>query len=102
MLAAAIKCKADVLITFNKKDFPSRHVFVHNILVETPDEFACRLLKANLPKVFQALLNQVNALKNPRQNTEQVLDTLENCGLSATTAILKEALATYTLNSFNM
>ncbi len=79
VLAAAIKCKADVLITFNKKDFPSRYVFVHDILVETPDEFACRLLKANLPKVFQALLNQVNALKNPPQNTEQVLDTLENC-----------------------
>jgi predicted nucleic acid-binding protein len=39
VLAAAVKCKADAIITFNVKDFPSDSVEDYEIQVLTPDEF---------------------------------------------------------------
>jgi predicted nucleic acid-binding protein len=97
VLAAAIKSNADLIITFNKKDFPAKNVKQHNIKIEDPDEFICQLLKTDLPKVLQALLNQVKALKNPPQSIEQILTTLENCGLPVSIAIIKDALVSETV-----
>lgn len=99
VLAAAIKCKANVIITFNRKDFPLRYIGRYNIKIENPDDFICQLLNMQLPKVLQALRNQVNDLQNPPQSAEQVLTTLKKCGLTKSTAIIKDALKSSTKKS---
>ncbi|WP_343702571.1 PIN domain-containing protein [Chitinophaga sp.] len=91
VLAAAIKCEADAIITFNKKDFPSRSIRPLDLEIRNPDEFVVFLLKANRPKVLQALLRQVNALKTPPQSRQQVLSTLEKCGLVQSVCMITAA-----------
>ncbi len=39
VLAAAIAAKADFLLTFNLKDFPSKEVSTYGISVISPDDF---------------------------------------------------------------
>lgn len=99
VLAAAIKSEANAIITFNKRDFPLKYVRQYNIEIESPDDFICQLLKINFPTVLQALINQVNALKNPPKSIEQVLNSLKTSGLTKSTAIIKDALKAATKKS---
>ncbi|AWO00366.1 PIN domain-containing protein [Chitinophaga alhagiae] len=91
VLAAAIKCGARMIITFNKKDFPAKHVKTFNLEIKNPDEFVMLLLKVNQPKVLHALRRQVSALKNPPQSREQVLSSLKKCGLAQSGGMLAAA-----------
>lgn len=92
VLAAAIKSMAHMIITFNRKDFPEKDVSRYKIEIKNPDEFIIALLKKSPLKVLQALHRQVNALKNPPQTIFKVLNTLENCGLPESIAILRKML----------
>jgi len=93
VLAAAIKSEAELIITFNKKDFPPKNIQKFKIQILDPDEFVLRLLQIDLPKVLQAFLNQVNALKKTPQTIEQVLVTLGNCGLVKSVVIIRDLLS---------
>lgn len=92
VLAVAIKSEAGVIITFNKKDFPAKSVKPYSINIQDPDEFVIHLMQSDLPKVLDAFYKLVNALKNPPQTRNQVLDTLEKCGLKKSVATIREAL----------
>ena len=81
MLAAAIAGQADVLITFNLRDFPAHVVQGHGITVLHPDPFVNQLLDANAGKVQQALTRQIAALRNPPMTTSDLLDVLARAGL---------------------
>lgn len=76
VLAVAIKSAADIIITFNKRDFPARNLKLYDIDCKDPDEFIGSLLKSNLSKVLIAFERLVSALKNPPQSKLQVLNTL--------------------------
>ncbi|WP_211092418.1 hypothetical protein [Chitinophaga eiseniae] len=89
VLAIAIKSGADTIITFNKKDFPARNLKLYGIDCKDPDEFIGPLLKSNLSRVLVAFERLVNALKNPPQSKEQVLNTLENCGLKESIIVIR-------------
>jgi predicted nucleic acid-binding protein len=91
VLAAAIKCEANTIITFNKKDFPLRSTYLYDIEIINPDEFISQLLEINLPQVVQAFLNQVEALRKPPQTAEQLLSTLEKCSLTESVAKIKSS-----------
>lgn len=92
VLAAAIKSEADMIVTFNKKDFPPKSMQPYSIRIADPDEFVMQLTRAHFPDVLQAFLIQVNALKNPPQTTAQLLVTLENCGLKESAAAISNVL----------
>lgn len=92
VLAVAIKSEASIIVTFNKKDFPAKNVNLYSIEVKSPDEFIVALLKSNFSKVLDAFTRLVNALKKPPQTQNQVLSTLENCGLTESVAIIGTAL----------
>ncbi|MBV7532612.1 PIN domain-containing protein [Chitinophaga sp. sic0106] len=92
VLAAAIKCEADLIITFNKKDFPVKITHCFHIGVFTPDELVVELLRISYSSVWEALRAQVNALKNPPMSMNEVLDKLEKCGLKKAVAILRAYL----------
>jgi hypothetical protein len=81
ILAAAIRCKADVIITFNLKDFPSNKLMPFDLEAQHPDIFVSNLIDLNPEKSVAAFLKQVSFLKNPSMSNEQVLESLKNCGL---------------------
>lgn len=81
ILAAAIRTNAEVIVTFNLKDFPPDYIKSYDIEVQHPDSFITNLISLNKEKAYQAIKNQVSNLKNPPRSIEEVMGTLENCGL---------------------
>jgi len=88
--AAAIRGKADVIVTFNLKDFPENALSTYGIEFQNPDEFISNLINLDKKKCLKALENQVKSLKNPPRSREEVLETLTNCGLEKSVDLLKD------------
>jgi predicted nucleic acid-binding protein len=95
VLAAAIRCKADVIVTFNLKDFPSKDLGTFDIKAQHPDVFISNLIDLNPEKSVAAFKKQVSFLKNPPKSNEEVLGSLKKCGLEMASAKLKDKLTTH-------
>ena len=92
ILAAAIKENADVIVTFNLKDFPGDYINTFDIEVLHPDRFINNLINQDKIKSVQALKNQVSSLRNPPRTINDVLITLEKCGLIESVKNLRESV----------
>lgn len=90
VLAAAIQARANVIVTFNLKDFPAKSLTLHNIKALHPDEFLLELLNASTDAVCGAVRRQRESLRNPPQAIDDLLATLENQGLQRTTSRLRQ------------
>jgi len=90
VLAAAIRGKADVIVTSNLKDFPAATISIHDIEAQSPDEFISNLINLDRKKSLKALENQVKSLRYPPKTKEEVLETLTNCGLINSVDLLKD------------
>jgi predicted nucleic acid-binding protein len=90
VLAAAIKAEADVIVTFNLKDFPAVKLSVHGIEAKHPDVFVSEMLDCNRQEVWQAVQIIVARLKNPPQTFDNYMETLLKQGLPNTVSRLKE------------
>jgi predicted nucleic acid-binding protein len=92
VLAAAIEAGADLIVTFNAKDFPRRIVSTFGIDVRRPDVFVLELLLANDPEaVFAAVRAHRSALRNPPFTVEQYLASLGKTGLRRTVDYLRKS-----------
>lgn len=92
VLAAAIKCQADVIVTFNLKDFPKDILRQYEIDVQTPDVFLSHLFDLN-PAVFcSAVRQQRERLKKPNHTAEELLEIFYNQGLPLIVSKLKEVI----------
>ncbi len=89
VLAAAIKARVDVIVTFNLKDFPAEYLKKYDIEAQHPDEFIANFIGLDKAKSLEALQNQVRSLKNPPKSKGEVLELLERCGLQKSVAHLK-------------
>ena len=89
VLAAAIRCNADVIVTSNLKDFPPAYLQQFDIEPKHPDHFISSLIDLNPGRCLSAFQRQVSFLKNPPLISNQVLNKLENCGLIETSKKLK-------------
>jgi len=47
ILACAIRCKADLIVTFNLKDFPKKYLGNYDVEVQNPDQRICNLIDLN-------------------------------------------------------
>lgn len=81
VLAAAIECKADAIVTWNQGDFPKKTVAAHGIQVCTPDELLGALLDTHSTLVLAAMRDHRASLKNPPKSPQQYLETLALQGL---------------------
>jgi predicted nucleic acid-binding protein len=84
VFAAAIHSKADLILTFNLKDFPAETLAEYGIEVTHPDEFVSSLLKNDPVKVFTAAERQRKSLRNPPKTREEFLQILRQQGLGET------------------
>ncbi len=89
VLAAAIRCGASVIVTFNLRDFPDQALEPYGVEAMHPDEFILSLIDINLAAVCTAAQKQRRTLKNPPKTPDEYLDTLSNLGLKLSSATLR-------------
>lgn len=90
VLAAAIRGRADVIVTRNTKHFPDSALKPFGISAQHPDEFVVHLLDLAPGFVIEAVRRHRESLKSPAKTVEEYLEMLEKEGLTETVAILRE------------
>ena len=93
VLAAAIKSGASVIVTSNLRDFPKNQLSAFDIEAQHPDLFISNLIDLHPAQAVQAFKNQVERLKNPPLSAVQVLNSLENNGLTKYVSKIRRLLA---------
>lgn len=90
VLAAAIRCQADVIVTFNIKDFPDKAVDPYDIDVQTPDIFLSHLFDLSPAAFCGAVKGLRGRLKNPEKTVDEILEAFYRQGLPLTVKKLRE------------
>jgi hypothetical protein len=90
VLAAAIRCGADLIVTFNLKDFPLDALRPYGIEAQHPDDFLTHQLDLAPSVVCAAAKRQRQSLKKPPLSVNEYLASLERQGLAQTVSSLRE------------
>ena len=72
VLAAAIHCKASVIVTFNERDFPAAALETYGIKAQHPDLFVDKLFDFDPAAVVAAAQRQRAQLRNPPLDADQL------------------------------
>jgi predicted nucleic acid-binding protein len=89
VLAAAIKARAQTIVTANVKDFPARALHRWNIEAQHPDEFVLDLLDLDHQAVYGEVQRIADSWRRPPGTIEDVLLQLERAGLIESSAALR-------------
>jgi len=89
VLAAAIRAGADVIVTFNTKDFPAEALQPWGIEAQHPDDFLGFQFELAPQVVCEAARQVRMRLKNPPKSVADYLATLESQGLPQFVAALR-------------
>lgn len=90
VLAAAIRCGADAIITFNLKDFPSKILTAYDIEVLHPDDFLFFQFELSNADAIITSVQRIRArLKTPPIDVADYLSRLQSQGLPKTESALK-------------
>lgn len=90
VLAAAIRCDASFIITFNLRDFPRQVLAPYGVEAWHPDSFILDLFDLNSKAICEAGQMQRSRLKNPPKSPDEYLETLVEQGLPQTAARLRD------------
>ena len=90
VVAAAIRARADVIVTFNLKDFPAAEMTKHGLEAQHPDTFLHHQLTLDPARFVAAARKTRSDLKHPPIPVSDFLDGLRKANLP----ILAAALAT--------
>ncbi|MEJ7638785.1 MAG: PIN domain-containing protein [Singulisphaera sp.] len=93
VLAAAIHCHADTIVTFNLKDFPDHALAPYGVEAIHPDNFVANELDLYQPTVCESVRIVRARLKNPVRSVDEYLATLDRQGLAETVASLRNFTA---------
>lgn len=89
VLAAAIRCDADVIVTANLKDFPQKVLDEYEIEAQHPDVFLSHLFDLNQVAFCYAVRELRASLKNPSKTVDELFDTFLKQGLASTVTKLQ-------------
>ncbi|WP_164019112.1 PIN domain-containing protein [Pyxidicoccus trucidator] len=92
VLAAAIRCGAQAIITFNLRDFPARVLASYGMEAQHPDDFLLNIIDLDGAAVARVIQEQAAALKNPRRTLAEMLEVLRQQGLSEAVTVLTRLL----------
>jgi hypothetical protein len=90
VLAAAIRARADVIVTANLRDFPAGLLAPLAMEAQHPDEFVLHLLDLSPTLVVKAAQDHRQSQKNPAMSDEAYHTALERQGLTQTVSMLRE------------
>jgi len=89
VLAAAIRTRAHVIVTFNLEDFPDEALHPFGIEAQHPDEFVSHLVDLAPGVVCAAVKRQRQALRNPPKDVAEFLEALSRQRLPETVTRLR-------------
>lgn len=89
VLAAAIRCDAEIIVTFNLKDFPPDALTPYGLKAQHPDELITGLIDVAPALVCTAARSQRESLKNPPKTVTEFLAILEQQALARTVAAFR-------------
>ncbi len=92
VLAAAIKANANVIVTFNLKDFPEGYLNTFGLSVKSPDDFLTDIIDLDPEKAIEAFKEMVLYKRNPPLDEYQVLAQLRKNLLKDTADYLHSML----------
>ena len=98
VLAAAIHCRASVIVTLNLGDFPAQALRKFSIGAQHPDDFILALLENSPDRVTDAARTHRMSLTNPAKTSDEYLAELEVQGLGKTVMALRELAANGSLD----
>ena len=84
VLAAAIKCGAQAIVTFNLNDFPASTLSVYGLEAIHPDVFIENQFDLDAALVVEAAKSARASLRNPPKAAEEYIEILANQGLVMT------------------
>ncbi|HUP81519.1 MAG TPA: PIN domain-containing protein [Pirellula sp.] len=90
VLAVAIRTDADVIVTFNQKDFDEHELNKYGVYTEHPDEVVHNMINTHTPKLLSAVREMRIRLRKPAKTVQEYLDTLYSQGLPQTVSKLAE------------
>lgn len=90
VLAAAIRCGADSIVTFNLKDFPADYLAAFGVEAVHPDDFIADQIDLSAATVCDAVKRIRGRLKNPPRSIDEYLGTLDEQGLVETVSRLRD------------
>ncbi len=88
VLAAAIRCGASAIVTFNEKDFPKDSLDEFGIHTRHPDDFILDVDGINSGTLIEAAQADLAHYVNPTLTPEEYIADLQAAGLSGTAAHL--------------
>lgn len=89
VLAAAIRCSAQVIVTSNLRDFPSDALEPFNIEAQSPDQFVLDVVNLAPARVAAVVQQQAEALQQPARTVDDLLEGIGNAGLPRAVAELR-------------
>jgi hypothetical protein len=92
VLAAALQCRADIIVTENLKHFPATFLQRHKIEARNTDQFIAGILKLDPGRGVAALHNMRNRFSRPEITPDELLRLFESNGMVETEDFLKEFL----------
>lgn len=93
VLAAAIAGNADVIVTWNLKDFPGLYLAAYGVVCVSPDDFLSGLHAAYPKALISTVARARQNLRKTMPSIEQFIEALERQGLTAFASILRRAEA---------
>lgn len=94
VLAAAISCQANFIVTYNLKDFPADALSAYGVAALHPDDFLGKLLSHDAESVCVALKRQRASLRNPPKSVDEFLAILGRQNLTVTVETLRRHFLT--------
>lgn len=89
VLAAAIRGRADVIVTANVRDFPEEALAPFGVEAQHPDEFIVHLLDLSPGLVLAAAQRHRESLRNPAKTVMEYVEMLERESLTETATVLR-------------
>lgn len=89
VLAGAIKCNADAIVTFNLKDFPNDILVQYEVEAIHPDDFITDLFDLCTPKVVQSMRTHRARLNYPPLTPDEYIQCFAKQGLTNTVRLLE-------------
>lgn len=84
VVAAAVRCNAEVIVTLNLKDFPASQMVDFDIESLHPDEFISDLFDLNHALALQAVAEQRMSMRKPARSVDEYMAALLRQGLPMT------------------
>lgn len=84
VVAAAVRSNAEIIVTFNLKDFPAPALDAFGIEALHPDDFVMDLFDLNRALVLSAVTTQRSNLRKPPMSVDDYLEALLRQGMAQT------------------